>query len=98
MDTPGPPYICYNGEYLHADKPFLELPDRAFHYGDAIMEELHAYASEPQFLDAHLEKLVSAMDLLSMEVPEYFKIADLNLFISKLLRKNRLFSTTLTLQ
>lgn len=91
MDAPGPPYIFYNGEYLHGDKPFLGLPNRAFYYGDAIMEELHAYATEPQFLDAHLEKLVSAMDLLSMDVPEYFNIADLNLFISKLLRKNRLF-------
>lgn len=91
MDTPGKTYICHNGDFIHADRPFLGLPNRAFHHCDVIKEEVHAYASEPQFLEKHVHKLVSSMHLLSMEIPAYFKPADLNFLFSKLLRKNKCF-------
>lgn len=91
MDTVGNTYICLNGDFLHEDKPFMGLPNRAFHQGDVITEVIHAYATEPQFLTRHIQKLVASMDLLSMHVPVHFNAPDLTLLISKLLRKNRHF-------
>ena len=88
MDTHGNTYICLNGDFLHGDMPFLGLPNRAFHQGDVITEEIHTYATEPQFLANHIHKLVASMRLLSMEVPGSFNVPDLTLLIIKLLRKN----------
>ncbi len=84
-------FICYNGEYIHAEEPFLRADNRAFQFGDAISEDLHAYTTEPQFLSWHVDRLISGMQLLAMEIPAGFTPDVFRTTISKLLTKNRIY-------
>jgi branched-subunit amino acid aminotransferase/4-amino-4-deoxychorismate lyase len=84
-------YICFNGDFLKASEPFLFSQNRAFRYGDVLYENLHAYATEPQFTGFHLERLFESMRLLSMDIPAYLTEGFLRQLISKLLNKNRIF-------
>jgi branched-subunit amino acid aminotransferase/4-amino-4-deoxychorismate lyase len=84
-------YICLNGDYLKATEPSLFPHNRALRYGDSLSECLHAYATEPQFLGYHLERLFENMRFLTMEVPAYFTVQNFNQITTRLLNKNRIF-------
>jgi branched-subunit amino acid aminotransferase/4-amino-4-deoxychorismate lyase len=84
-------YICLNGEYLRATEPSIFPNNRAFRYADSLCENIHAFSTEPQFLNYHIERLVDNMCLLSMEVPTYFTESNINQLIVRLLNKNRIF-------
>ncbi|MBN1158722.1 MAG: aminotransferase class IV [Bacteroidales bacterium] len=84
-------FICYNGEYLHAGEPLLHAGNRAFRFHDTVSEDMHAYGTEPQFLDWHVERLLSNMQLLSMEIPVHYNAEVFRTCIIKLLMKNRIF-------
>jgi branched-chain amino acid aminotransferase len=84
-------YICLNGEYLKNNEPRLFTDNRAFRYGDALTENIHAFATEPQFLDYHIERLTGNMRILSMETPAYIATPDIKQLIVSLLNKNRIF-------
>jgi branched-subunit amino acid aminotransferase/4-amino-4-deoxychorismate lyase len=88
---PGNVYICLNGEYLQSAEPCIFPHNRAFRYGDSSCENMHAFATEPQFLNYHLERLYDNMQLLSMEVPAWFTERNVNQLIVRLLNKNRIF-------
>jgi len=85
-------YICLNGEFLKNDEPRLYTSNRAFRHDDVLIESLHANATEPQFIDLHLNRLTGNMQSLSMEIPAYFTPANFRLLITSLLNKNRIFS------
>jgi branched-chain amino acid aminotransferase len=84
-------YICLNGEYLRAIEPCLFPNNRAFRYADSFFENIHVFATEPQFLNYHIERLVDNMRLLSMEVPAFFTEHNFRQLIVRLLNKNRIF-------
>ena len=84
-------YICLNGEYIKGNEPCLYPGNRAFRYADSLCENIHAFATEPQFLDHHLKRLTGNMQLLSMEVPAYLTAENLHRLIERLLNKNRIF-------
>jgi branched-subunit amino acid aminotransferase/4-amino-4-deoxychorismate lyase len=84
-------YICLNGNYLRAAEPCLFPHNRAFRYADSFCENIHAYATEPQFLNYHLERLHNNMQLLSMEVPAFYTGHNFSQLIIRLLNKNRIF-------
>lgn len=84
-------YICLNGEFIKDNEPCLHPGNRAFRYADSLSENIHAFATEPQFLDRHLNRLTGSMQLLSMEVPVFFTVENLHRLIERLLNKNRIF-------
>jgi branched-chain amino acid aminotransferase len=84
-------YICLNGDFLKAGIPCLLAGNRAFRYGDSLCENIHAFATEPQFLELHFERLSGNMQQLSMIVPPYFNVPNLRGLIVSLLNKNRIF-------
>jgi branched-chain amino acid aminotransferase len=84
-------YICLNGEFHKASDHFLDSGNRAFRYGDALSENIHASSTEPQFLEDHLERLTENMQLMSMNVPGYLSEMNIRQLITQLLNKNRLF-------
>jgi branched-chain amino acid aminotransferase len=89
MNQPG--FICLNGSFLRGNEPVLFHDNRAFRYGDALFEHIHAYATRPQFMDLHIDRLKSSMKLLSMEVPPFFTMQNFTSLIETLLNKNRFF-------
>jgi branched-subunit amino acid aminotransferase/4-amino-4-deoxychorismate lyase len=83
-------YICVNGEFRRAEEPFLLLNNRVFRYGDSLCENIHVSSTSAQFLDYHFSRLLSGMNLLFMEIPSNFTLANLSTLITLLLNKNRL--------
>lgn len=84
-------YICLNGEFLHGNEPRLHVNNRAFRFSDALTENIHANATDAQFLDLHLERLTGNMRILMMHVPPYLNYSNFSSLITSLLNKNRIF-------
>lgn len=84
-------FICRNGEFLKAADPCLHHYNRAFRHGEMLVENIHAYATEAQFLNLHLQRLVSNMQFLGMPVPAYLNVSNMGELITRLLNKNRIF-------
>jgi branched-subunit amino acid aminotransferase/4-amino-4-deoxychorismate lyase len=87
----GKAFICINGEFTNAALPALMIQNRAFRYGDALYENLHAYGTEPQFSDVHIERLHENMRFLSMDIPPRLSEMNITRLIGQLLNKNRIF-------
>ncbi len=86
-------YICLNGNFLKTSEPSIFSDNRAFRYGDSLVENIHAYATEPQFMSLHLRRLSANMQALAMLVPAFFTVANMNDLIIRLLNKNRIFGS-----
>lgn len=88
-------YICLNGAYLKSSVPSLLNNNRGFRYSDAVVESIHAYSTEPQFLSRHLDRLSINMKVMQMPVPGYFTRDNFRQLIVHLLNKNKLFKGAL---
>jgi branched-subunit amino acid aminotransferase/4-amino-4-deoxychorismate lyase len=84
-------YLCLNGEFRPAADPVLLAGNRAFRYGDAIFENIHAWSTGGQFLENHYSRLIAGMATLGMAVPERFTLPSLSRLITQLLNKNKIF-------
>ncbi|HJZ41805.1 MAG TPA: aminotransferase class IV [Bacteroidales bacterium] len=88
-------FLCHNGEFLRANEPSVHPDNRAFRFGDALFEHIHAYATEPQFIEYHAERLLSGMQTLAMEIPAFYTASNFKLLINQLLTKNKIFGGAL---
>jgi branched-subunit amino acid aminotransferase/4-amino-4-deoxychorismate lyase len=88
---PAANYICLDGEFLRNHEPVLHASNRGFRFNDALTESIHANATDPQFLDLHIERLIDNMRALSMYVPPFFSETNFEKLITGLLNKNRIF-------
>jgi branched-chain amino acid aminotransferase len=84
-------FILYNGEYHSKDEFGISYKNRAFCYGDALFETMHANGSEIQFFDDHLVRLMFGMQVLKMDVPTVIESGFIKKEIIKLLHKNKLY-------
>jgi branched-chain amino acid aminotransferase len=84
-------YISLNGEFKKTSDPCLYPHNRAFRYGDALVENMHACGTELQFPGLHLDRLFANMRLLSMEIPAFFTVENFRQLTVQLLNKNRIF-------
>lgn len=71
-------HINFNGTLFDVKQPVFTVKNRAFRYGDALFETIRVVNGSPQFLDKHVERMVSGMKVLKMNVPnnyttEYFQ-------------------------
>lgn len=86
-------YVSYNGKIILKDHIRVDFDNRSFQYGDGLFETMHSLGNSIQFFYEHMERLISGMKVLKMEVPVRFSIDTMGLQneISKLLTKNRIF-------
>jgi branched-subunit amino acid aminotransferase/4-amino-4-deoxychorismate lyase len=84
-------YLCVNGEFRLAADPVLLSGNRAFRYGDALFENIHAWSTEAQLLEKHYNRLITSMDLLGMAVPARLTVPSLSRIITQLLNRNKIF-------
>lgn len=84
-------FILYNGEYHFKDEFGLSYKNRAFCYGDALFETMHANGTEIQFFSDHITRLMYGMDILKMEIPSVIETGHIEKEIIKLLHKNKLY-------
>ncbi|MCF8372630.1 MAG: aminotransferase class IV [Bacteroidales bacterium] len=84
-------YINYNGELLSSGVPVIGSSNRAFLYGDALFETMHANGTEVQFFDLHYTRLTESAKKLHFDLPSTFSSAFLQNEIRRLVQKNRSF-------
>ncbi|MDA3953032.1 MAG: aminotransferase class IV [Bacteroidales bacterium] len=84
-------FILYNGSYHYIDEFGLSFKNRAFCYGDALFETIHANGTEIQFFEDHIARLKYGMKILKMEVPTIIETGFIEKEIIKLLHKNKLY-------
>jgi branched-chain amino acid aminotransferase len=82
-------FVNLNGEYLLSENPVINHNNRAFLYGDALFETMHANGTKVQFFKDHLSRLMHGLELLKMKTPSCIEYQTLEKEIEKLLRKNK---------
>lgn len=65
-------WLNLNGALLPANEAMITHTNRAFRYGDGLFESIRVAFGKPQFLDAHIQRLLAGMRLLKMDVPAGF--------------------------
>ena len=84
-------YFNYNGQFYPENELVLGVQNRAFRYGDALFESMHANGLSIQLFEKHFARLVTGMKLLRMEIPYNFSRVFVETEIEGILHKNRLF-------
>lgn len=84
-------FILYNSEYHFIDDFGLSYKNRAFCYGDALFETMHANGTEIQFFEDHMARLQYGMNVIKMEIPTVIETGFIEKEIIKLLHKNKLY-------
>ncbi len=77
---------------LPATEPSLMHNNRAFCYGDAIFETIHANGTKMQFFDEHYRRLEKSMHILKFEESNRIRYGSLESYIIRLLNKNHLYN------
>jgi len=65
-------YINYNGETKLRNEKIITIDNRAFRYGDALFETIHATQQNIQLFNLHYERLMQSMKILKMKTPQNF--------------------------
>jgi branched-subunit amino acid aminotransferase/4-amino-4-deoxychorismate lyase len=84
-------YLCLNGDFRPAAEPVLISANRAFRFGDALFENIHAWSTEAQLLEKHYNRLTAGMELLGMAVPARLTVPSISRYITQLLNRNKIF-------
>jgi len=84
-------YINFNGIIYRSENQMLSIQNRAFRYGDALFETMHANGTEIQFFETHIKRLLTSMRALKMNIPPKFfsAKAGLDYEITRLLNRNK---------
>jgi branched-subunit amino acid aminotransferase/4-amino-4-deoxychorismate lyase len=83
-------FINLNGTLHQEFEPVILSNNRAFRYGDGLFETIRIVGGKIRFLDKHLARLLSSMDLLKMQVPDFFNASFFEEKIGELLVKNKI--------
>lgn len=60
-------YLHLNGKIVPAGKAAISPLDRGFLYGDGVFESVRAYRGKLAFLEEHLDRIRSSLELLGIE-------------------------------
>jgi len=84
-------YFNLNGQFYPENELVLGIKNRAFRYGDALFESMHANGMSVYFFEKHFTRLTYGMKMLKMEIPYNFSMVFMANEIESTLHKNRLF-------
>lgn len=76
---------------LPAGEPSIFHNNRAFCFGDAIFETIHANGTRLQFFHEHFKRLERSMKILKIEKSSYLEFSYLESLLVRLLNKNQLY-------
>jgi branched-subunit amino acid aminotransferase/4-amino-4-deoxychorismate lyase len=85
-------YVCLNGEILPEKHATLNTKNRAFRYGEGIVEEMRTSGIRVPFFDLHYDRLSRGLDALRMTYLSTFTSDSLLRSIELLIHRNRLFN------
>lgn len=61
--------IYFNNDFIEADEFRLNSSNRSFRYGDGMFETILINQQIPLFIELHIQRLFSGMQLLGIEIP-----------------------------
>jgi branched-chain amino acid aminotransferase len=82
-------YISLNGKLHPHDAPILSITNRSFKYGDGLFETIKCVDGTPLFLESHLQRLYSGMEILAYDWNDQLLKTVINEEIKRLLIRNR---------
>ncbi len=82
-------YILVNGEYFSSEKFCIDIENRAYKYGDALFETIHANGTRLQFFDDHMARLKHGLKTLKINIPKSIESGKILQEIEHLLNKNK---------
>lgn len=85
-------YICLNGEILPAKHANLSLGNRAFRFGEGIVEELRSTGIRLPFFKAHFERLSKALSILGISFLSSFTEEELKRSVELLIHRKKLYN------
>src|SRR5215217_7612064 len=59
-------FVCFNGDFLPADRPVLTVENRSFRYGDGVFETIKVHKKRILFEALHRERLFLSLQLLKI--------------------------------
>ncbi|MCH7535848.1 MAG: aminotransferase class IV, partial [Bacteroidetes bacterium] len=65
----------------------ITVTNRAFNYGDGLFETMRFMSRRVQFMDKHFHRLIKGMEVLSLNVPDYFSISYFNEQVRSLVQR-----------
>jgi len=83
-------YVLVNNNFVKTNEFNIGLYNRSFKYGDGLFETMRAGSSRVYFFDEHMNRLISSMLTLKMQIPENFK-NQIKCGLEKLLDRNKLY-------
>ena len=81
-------YININGKVIKESSAGISVNNRSFRYGDGCFETMKMIDGKLLLPDYHFERLLSSLDLLQFELPNYFTAEYLQEQIISLAKKN----------
>lgn len=85
-------YICLNGEILPAKHANLSLGNRAFRFGEGIVEEIRSSGIRVPFFKEHFERLTKALNVLGISYLSAFTEESLKRSIELLIHRKKLYN------
>ena len=85
-------YICLNGEILPAKHAQLSMGNRAFRYGEGIVEEMRSTGIRVPFFTEHYERLSKALKVLGISYLSAFTEESLRRSVELLIHRKKLYS------
>lgn len=82
-------YISLNGKLHQSDAAIFTVNNRGFRYGDALFETVKCINGTPVFLEAHLQRLYSGMEVLDFDWNDHLLKSVINDEAKRLLVRNR---------
>jgi branched-chain amino acid aminotransferase len=82
-------YISLNGKLLPSGSPVFNIENRSFRYGDSLFETIKCVDGTPLFLEAHLQRLYSGMEVFEYEWNDQLLKTLINEEIKRVLVRNR---------
>lgn len=82
-------YISLNGKLHQSDAPLFTVNNRSFRYGDALFETVKCINGTPLFLESHLQRLYTGMEVLDYDWNDQLLKSVINEDAKRLLARNR---------
>lgn len=85
-------YICLNGEILPSKFAQLSMGNRAFRYGEGIVEEMRSSGIRVPFFKEHFERLAKALNILGISYLSSFTEESLKRSVELLIHRKKLYN------
>lgn len=83
-------FFIFNGKYYPAKSAVITADNRGLRFGDGLFETMKAINGDVQFIDEHLARLWTGLQVLQFDIPKLFTPDLLQSEILNLLKKNGL--------